>query len=76
MTLAPGEIVAMVTDGFTEASSPDETEFGSARAPETLRALSAGSARSILEGLVAAVDDWTGSAGCSDDLTALVLKVL
>jgi sigma-B regulation protein RsbU (phosphoserine phosphatase) len=76
MRLEPGEVVAMVTDGLTEASAPDESEFGGARACETLRALSAGSAPSILEGLVAAVDDWTGPAGCSDDLTTLVLKVL
>jgi len=76
MRLAPGDVVAMVTDGFTEASSPDESEFGSARASEILRAQSPRSARSILEGLVVAVDDWTGLAGCNDDLTALVLKVL
>jgi sigma-B regulation protein RsbU (phosphoserine phosphatase) len=74
--LAPGDVLAMVTDGLTEASAPDETEFGDARASETLRTLSAGSAHRILDGLVAAVDDWTGPAGCSDDLTTLVLKVL
>jgi sigma-B regulation protein RsbU (phosphoserine phosphatase) len=74
--LEPGEVVAMVTDGLTEASSPDESEFGTARAGETLLALSAESAPKLLEGLVAAVDDWTGPTGCSDDLTTLVLRVL
>ena len=73
--LEPGDVVAIVTDGLTEASAPDESEFGRVRASETLCALSAGSASSILEGLVAAVDDWTGPAGCNDDLTTLVLKV-
>ena len=76
LRLGPGEVVAMVTDGLTEAGSPDESEFGSARASEILRALSAERARTILEGLVAAVDDWTGPAGCTDDLTTLVLKAL
>ena len=72
--LEPGEVVAMVTDGLTEASSPEESDFGNVRACETLRALSVGSAASILKGLVDTVDAWTGPAGCSDDLTILVLK--
>jgi hypothetical protein len=41
---------------------------------ETLRTLAGASAVSILEGLVGAVTTWAGDAGCSDDLTALVLK--
>jgi sigma-B regulation protein RsbU (phosphoserine phosphatase) len=72
--LEPGDTVAMVTDGVTEANSPDESEFGDDRVCASLRALSGSSAPAILEGLVAAVTAWTGAAGCSDDLTALVLK--
>jgi sigma-B regulation protein RsbU (phosphoserine phosphatase) len=72
--LEPGDVVAMVTDGVTEANSPDEREFGDERVFEALRSLSVESASTILEGLVAAVNQWTGAAGCSDDLTALILK--
>ena len=31
-------------------------------------------APAALEGLVAAVDAWAGAAGCTDDLTALILR--
>jgi phosphoserine phosphatase RsbU/P len=66
--------VAMVTDGVTEALSPDDREFGDERVCEALRGLSGGTASSVLEGLVKAVNAWVGPAGCSDDLTALILK--
>jgi sigma-B regulation protein RsbU (phosphoserine phosphatase) len=74
VTLQPGDVLAMVTDGVTEANSPDDREFGDDRVGAVLRTLSRGSASAILEGLVAAVGDWAGAAGCSDDLTALILK--
>jgi sigma-B regulation protein RsbU (phosphoserine phosphatase) len=74
VTLQPGDVVAMVTDGVTEATSPDDREFGDDRVCEALRTLSVESASTVLAGLVAAVNEWAGAAGCSDDLTALILK--
>jgi sigma-B regulation protein RsbU (phosphoserine phosphatase) len=72
--LEPGELLAMVTDGVTEANSKDEREFGDERVVEALRAHRGRSAASILEGLVGAVDEWTGGAGGRDDLTAVIVK--
>jgi sigma-B regulation protein RsbU (phosphoserine phosphatase) len=72
--LEPGDLVAMVTDGVTEAMSPDERELGDDRVHEILRDASAGGATAALARLVAVVDDWAGSRGRSDDLTALILK--
>ena len=72
--LEPGDVVALVTDGVTEAMSPDEREFGDDRVGEALRTLSSGSAAAVLRGLVAAVSEWAGAGGFSDDLTALILK--
>jgi len=74
VSLEPGELVAMVTDGVTEAMSPDEREFGDDRVCETLRAMTGASAPLVLRGLVAAADEWAGGGGFSDDLTALILK--
>ncbi|HEX9188573.1 MAG TPA: SpoIIE family protein phosphatase, partial [Vicinamibacteria bacterium] len=71
--LEPGDVVAVVTDGVTEATSPDDREIGDGRVGEVLRRLSGAGASAVLEGLVAEVDGWVGPAGCSDDLTALVL---
>ena len=72
--LEPGDVVAMVTDGVTEACSPGGDEFGDEQVCQALNALRGKSAQQILEGLVAAVDAWAGGATSHDDLTALVLK--
>jgi sigma-B regulation protein RsbU (phosphoserine phosphatase) len=74
VSLEPGDLVAVVTDGVTEAASPDGREFGDDGVCEALLLRSGGSAAAALEGLVAAVDAWAGAGGLGDDLTALVLK--
>jgi sigma-B regulation protein RsbU (phosphoserine phosphatase) len=74
MRLAPGDVVAMVTDGVTEALSAGDTEFGDERVEETLRRAASESAAAIMRRVVEAVEGWTGALGCSDDLTLLVLK--
>jgi sigma-B regulation protein RsbU (phosphoserine phosphatase) len=74
VALGSGDLLAMVTDGATEALSPDEQEFGDDRVYHALLEASGGSADAVLRRLVEAVDSWTGPAGCTDDLTALVLK--
>jgi sigma-B regulation protein RsbU (phosphoserine phosphatase) len=73
--LEPGDLVAMVTDGVTEATSPDDREFDDDRVFEALRGLSKLSASHVLGGLVAAVKQWAGGSGFGDDLTASILKV-
>jgi phosphoserine phosphatase RsbU/P len=73
-TLERGDVVALVTDGLTEAWSPDDREFGDEQVGEALRELSGRSALAVLQGLLAAVDRWAKNRALSDDLTALVLK--
>jgi sigma-B regulation protein RsbU (phosphoserine phosphatase) len=75
VSLHPGEVLAMVTDGATEARSPEEEEFGDERVVDLLCRDAGRPASEILRSLVEAVAAWTGPAGCGDDLTALVLKV-
>lgn len=74
ITLDPGDLVAAVTDGVTEAVDPSGREFGDERVRQTLAARAGAGARETLAGLVSSVDAWAGPAGCSDDLTALILK--
>ena len=71
--LRPGDLMAVVTDGATEALAPSGEELGEARVGAALLA-ARGSAGEALRSLVAAVDEWTGPAGCSDDLTVLTLR--
>ena len=74
--LGPGDVLAVVTDGVTEASSPEDREFGEEGVLGALRAHRQEGAQAVLDALVRSVWAWTGPAGCSDDLTALVLKAL
>lgn len=74
VALDAGDLVAMVTDGVTEAMSPDELELGEDRVCEVLRRLAGDGASAALGGLVAVVDAWAGARGRSDDLTALILE--
>jgi sigma-B regulation protein RsbU (phosphoserine phosphatase) len=75
-SLDPGDVLAVVTDGVTEAASPDDREFAEEGVVRVVRAQRAEGAQGILDALVRAVRAWTGPAGCADDLTALVLKAL
>jgi sigma-B regulation protein RsbU (phosphoserine phosphatase) len=72
--LEPGDVVAVVTDGVTEATAAGDREFGDDGVSEALLRPPAGGAAAVLGALVAAVDAWVGAAGCHDDLTALVLR--
>jgi phosphoserine phosphatase RsbU/P len=71
---SPGDLLAVVTDGVTEALSPGGDEFGDERVRRTLRGQAAQGAAATLASLVAGVDSWAGPAGCTDDLTALILR--
>jgi sigma-B regulation protein RsbU (phosphoserine phosphatase) len=73
VVLGPGDALAIVSDGVTEALSTDDREFGDERVFEALAEAAGGSADAMLDGLVRAVDAFTGGT-CSDDLTALLLK--
>jgi phosphoserine phosphatase RsbU/P len=72
--LGPGDLLAVVTDGVTEALSPGRREFGDERVRGRSRPRRGGPQPGVLEALVAAVDAWAGDAGCTDDLTALILR--
>jgi phosphoserine phosphatase RsbU/P len=76
VALEPGDLVAMVTDGVTEAASLEDVEFGDEGVIEVLRKSRDAGAEGALRGLVDAVHAWTGPVGCADDLTALVLRAL
>jgi sigma-B regulation protein RsbU (phosphoserine phosphatase) len=72
--LGAGDVLAAVTDGVTEATSPADQEFGDERVRQALAARDGAGAQATLDSLIAAVDRWAGPAGCSDDLTALILR--
>ena len=74
LQLDPGDLLVAVTDGVTEAVDASGREFGDERVRQALASRKGAGASETLAGLVSAVDAWAGPAGCSDDLTALILR--
>jgi sigma-B regulation protein RsbU (phosphoserine phosphatase) len=65
-----------VTDGATEAVSPGDEEFGEDRLRALIESASGLSAEAVVRRVSERVREWAGPAGCSDDLTLMVLKAV
>ena len=70
----PGRVVALCTDGITEAWSEGGEQFGRERLKQSLLRHASGPAASILDGVLQDVIDHRGHAPQTDDLTLVVLK--
>jgi serine phosphatase RsbU (regulator of sigma subunit) len=70
----PGQVVALCTDGITEAWNDRGERFGRERLKESLLRHASRPATSILEGVMHDVLDFRGRAPQKDDLTLVVLK--
>jgi sigma-B regulation protein RsbU (phosphoserine phosphatase) len=79
ITLAPGEMIVLSTDGVTEAEgggSGATDPFGLDRLARTVRDHAAGSNPTLVDACVRAVDDWRGGRRPDDDLTLMILRRL
>ncbi len=75
--LEPGDVLAIFTDGVTEAMSPDEEEFGEERLEQVIRANREKSAQEILNAIRKAITQFTANPSqLSDDLTLIVMKAV
>ncbi len=74
ITLERGDVYAVLSDGFYEATDSAGMELGTERIAELLRIHRAASAAEILAALRAAVEDFTGGAPLDDDRTAVIVK--
>jgi len=70
---APGDTLLLYTDGVTEAAKADGEEFGELRLLETLRACCPFPVASLLESVVTAVQQFSGSEQ-QDDITLVVAR--
>jgi len=75
ITLDPGDIVVLLTDGLQEAMSPAHEQFGRDRVLEVVRAHRTRKAAQIVESLYLAVCDFSQREKPADDVTAIVIKV-
>jgi phosphoserine phosphatase RsbU/P len=74
--LEPGDLIALFSDGVTEAQDIDENEFGEERTASFIRPIACESAESIVEMLFNEVDRYAGAAPQYDDITLMVIKRL
>jgi PAS domain S-box-containing protein len=74
LTLAPGDLVLLLTDGITEAFSPDGRLFGMGRVLSSVRAHQGRSAAGIVAALFDEVHAFSQGPQ-ADDMTAVVIKV-
>ena len=72
--LGRGSVLALFSDGISDAENGDGARFGEARVGAALRASGALPAAAVLERLLEAVARFTGSAEPADDLSLVVIR--
>jgi sigma-B regulation protein RsbU (phosphoserine phosphatase) len=76
LSLEPGELLVLYTDGVTEALNPAGEEFGRDRLAEAVKAGCSLTARDLIASLERDVLNWTNGLGATDDVTFFVIKAL
>ncbi|MGE5089068.1 MAG: SpoIIE family protein phosphatase [Candidatus Levyibacteriota bacterium] len=74
MTMSPGDILAVVSDGIFEYENLEGEQFGEHRVREVVQANRAKPAAEIVALLMQAVGEFAGAAPQEDDMTAVLLK--
>jgi phosphoserine phosphatase len=74
ITMAPGDIVAVISDGIFEAVDASGEQFGVDRVTEVIRANRDGAPGEIIQALRAAEEAFTGGMPAADDRTGIVVK--
>ena len=73
ISLGPGELLFMYTDGVTEAMNGTD-EFGQSRLNSVVSELAGKSAEEVCAGVLAAVREFSGPDVQSDDITCVALR--
>ena len=71
--LGPGDLVALYTDGVTEARNAKGTEFGYRGLLRALRKRKSATAKAVVEGVLGEVEAWSAGEQ-EDDITLIVAK--
>ena len=76
VTLEPGDIVVIGTDGIWEARNPDKDMFGKDRLRQIIDDNASCSAREIQDMIIEEVKAFCGSHPQLDDITVVVIKAV
>ena len=72
--IGPGDLLALYSDGVTEAQNASEDEFELDRLVECLRVNAACPPEVIVDRVFQAIDDFAGDAPQFDDITLMIVK--
>ena len=75
LTLEPGDLLLLYTDGISEAMTRDDEEWGEERMIAAAVAVRGNDAGDVLKAMFAAADQFTAGAPQHDDMTMLILKL-
>ncbi len=73
LTLAPGDVLFLYTDGVTDARGPSGERFGEARMVEVVDAARGGTAKDIVDAVRGAVAAFSGDVEPADDVTIVAV---
>jgi sigma-B regulation protein RsbU (phosphoserine phosphatase) len=74
ISIRPGSIIFLYTDGLTEAKNAEHKLFGLERIQAVLNTCADNDSKEILEKITKSVDSFVKHAEQSDDLTMLVIR--
>lgn len=70
----PGDLIALFSDGVTEAQNETDEEFGEPRVADFLRRIRSAPATEIVDQVFAEIDRFANTAPQFDDITLMILK--
>lgn len=76
LTLEPGDVLVLYTDGVSEAMDLENEEWGETRMIEAIQCCSELDAAEMIERVMAAAATFTAGARQHDDMTLVILKLL
>ena len=72
--LLPGDLIALFSDGVTEAQDEDENEYSEERVAEFIRTIAGEPLDNIVDKVFEEIDRFAGSAPQYDDITLFIIK--
>ncbi len=76
LSLEPGDVIILYTDGIIEAAGPDDEMFGEERLAEICATMIRRSAREVLDGILKAVMSHCSDSEQQDDISLVIVRIL
>ena len=75
VTVSPGDVLVLYSDGLVEAANGGDEEYGEDRLREALAASGGGEPERVRDAILASVNAFVGATPLRDDLTLVVAKL-